>query len=325
MLGLAERKVKGLVFRARSGLAERREAREADCEGIRAELAVARGGTLRKGRLRHHVKACPACAAFKGDMRGQTRMLALVLPVAPTLGLKSSVLGSLGLAGGAGAVAGASGLAGGVLSAGGSFAGATVAKLAVVGALAGGAGIAGKAALDDEPSSRPAPTPVRAVPPPEGSAPSRERRERAPGIDVAAPGSGPPASDRRGGQGNRRAPASGEAGRRAASRRGGRNPGRGFPGSPPPSRGNAPQGDPGGAARGRPVDPGSAGGRSGAAPPGRDPAKAAPGARAQGKPDLSAQQNAEPRPRQAPAKPKQESGSPAAPVKEQLGSFKQPE
>lgn len=75
--------VKGLVHRARSGLLERREARGADCEEIRVELAAARGGGFRRGRLRHHLKACPACSTYWEQVSQQRKMLAVVLPVVP--------------------------------------------------------------------------------------------------------------------------------------------------------------------------------------------------------------------------------------------------
>ncbi|MGI8659961.1 MAG: RNA polymerase sigma factor, partial [Thermoleophilaceae bacterium] len=71
-------KVKGLVFRARSGLVERREARAAPCEEIRVELASARRGALRRGRLRHHLRACPDCERYLQDIRRQRRMIALL-------------------------------------------------------------------------------------------------------------------------------------------------------------------------------------------------------------------------------------------------------
>jgi RNA polymerase sigma factor (sigma-70 family) len=155
--------VKGFVFRARSGLAERREAREASCEDIRIELADARGGGVRRGRLKHHLKACPPCAAFMGDLRRQRKMMGLILPVAPTIGLKDSVLGALtagggGAAGGAAVAGGAAATAAGLGPAGGavSLVTASVAKIAAVGVLAGGAGVAVVAGDVDRSPSPPA-------------------------------------------------------------------------------------------------------------------------------------------------------------------------
>jgi RNA polymerase sigma factor (sigma-70 family) len=140
VLGCGVSNVKGLVFRARSGLTERRDARDASCEEIRVELASARRGGLRRGRLRHHLKACPGCSAYLDDLRRQRKMLALALPVVPSLGLRDTVLAATGL-GGAGA-----GAAGGGVALLGS--GSTIAKVAVMGALAGGAGVAAPSAID---------------------------------------------------------------------------------------------------------------------------------------------------------------------------------
>ena len=163
VLGCGVSNVKGLVFRARAGLAERREAREASCDEIRLELASARRGGLRRGRLRHHLKGCPGCAAYLEDVRRQRRMLALVLPVVPSLGLKETVLAATGMGGAGGAGAG---VAGGGLALFGS--GSTVAKLAVAGALAGGVGVAGPPVIEratggDEPAPAAEPARVRPV------------------------------------------------------------------------------------------------------------------------------------------------------------------
>ena len=117
--------VKGLVFRAREGLIERRDARSAPCEEIRAELSTARRGALRRGRLRHHLAQCEGCTAYLEDVRRQRRMMALILPVIPATGLKRSVLAAAGIGGGAGG-------AGGLTVAGGSALTGTVAKIATV-------------------------------------------------------------------------------------------------------------------------------------------------------------------------------------------------
>jgi len=135
VLGCPVASVKGLVFRARSGLMERRDARAAPCEEIRAELATARKGSLRKGKLRHHLKECVGCSAYLEDVRRQRRMLALLLPVVPSFGLKRSVLATCGLGGAGGAGAGTAGL----IAGGAPLATGAVAKVAVAGALAGAA------------------------------------------------------------------------------------------------------------------------------------------------------------------------------------------
>jgi RNA polymerase sigma factor (sigma-70 family) len=182
VIGQEQQAVKGLVFRARAALAERRDARSAACGEIRVELAGATGGGLRRGRLRYHLEGCPACTAYLGEVRRQRKLLGLALPVVPTLALRDSVLGSVGIgtgsagvagvavsggggagaatAGGAGAAsAGGAGMAGvataGGAAAGGTLLGGAAVKLAVAGAiLAGGAGVATEVARErgDEPS-----------------------------------------------------------------------------------------------------------------------------------------------------------------------------
>ncbi|MDQ3587116.1 MAG: sigma-70 family RNA polymerase sigma factor, partial [Actinomycetota bacterium] len=132
VIGCEALQVKGIVFRARAGLAERRESRHAPCEEIREELATLRGGSLRRNRLRHHLRECPSCAAFQGEVRRQRTQMAILLPVVPSAGLKAAVLGTAGSGGGLGGLLG-SGVAG---SAG-------LAKLALVGVVAGGVGGAG--------------------------------------------------------------------------------------------------------------------------------------------------------------------------------------
>jgi RNA polymerase sigma factor (sigma-70 family) len=172
VLGCKVANVKGLVFRARMGLTERREARDASCEAIQQELATVQGGSLRRGRLRHHLRACAPCTAYLDDVRHQRKMMAAILPVIPTVGLKSSVFAATGIGGGA-AAAGGGAVAGGSAAAGGGIlgslttvGGATVAKVAVVGALAaGGGGFVGQAALDNAgPFSDEAPATTPRVP-----------------------------------------------------------------------------------------------------------------------------------------------------------------
>jgi RNA polymerase sigma factor (sigma-70 family) len=140
VLGCEPGSVKGLVFRARSSLIERRAARDTPCHEIREQLATLRGGALRRNELRHHLSQCPGCSAYRDEVRRQRQMLAVALPVVPSLGLKSSVMGAAGLTGGA--AAGAS--AGGGLALGS----AALAKVAVVGVLAGGSVVAGEIAVE---------------------------------------------------------------------------------------------------------------------------------------------------------------------------------
>ncbi len=103
-------KVKALVYQARVALLADRSAREASCRDIREELAVARGGALRRGPLRRHLRMCAGCREFQLAVGDQRRSLAVILPVAGSAGLAAKILGP------ASAVHG--GLASGVLVAG---------------------------------------------------------------------------------------------------------------------------------------------------------------------------------------------------------------
>ena len=144
-----ETDVKALVFRARSALIDWRQARETPCEEVREQLADLRGGSLRRRWLSRHLQSCAGCREFKGQVKAQRRMLALVIPVVPQLGFKESVLAAAGLgSGSAGGAVAAAGLGGAAAISG------TVAKVAVVGALAGGALTVGERAIDRDPEPR---------------------------------------------------------------------------------------------------------------------------------------------------------------------------
>ena len=121
-IGVPSGKVKALVFQARTELMAERDARSTPCATIREELAVARGGALRRGPLRRHLNHCEPCQAYRTAVASQRAGFALILPVAPALGLKAGVLAAIagkgaleallggGVAGGAaGGGAGASG------------------------------------------------------------------------------------------------------------------------------------------------------------------------------------------------------------------------
>jgi RNA polymerase sigma factor (sigma-70 family) len=139
VLGCEVRSVKGLVFRARSALIERRDARDTPCSEIREQLETLRGGALRRNELRHHLRRCPGCSAYRDEVRRQRQLLAAALPVVPSFGLKSSVMGAAGLTGAA---------AGGASAGGVALGSAAVAKVAIVGVLAGGSVVAGEVAIE---------------------------------------------------------------------------------------------------------------------------------------------------------------------------------
>jgi hypothetical protein len=94
-----------------------------------------RGGSLRRTELQLHLRECPGCREFRAEVKRQRQMLAVALPVAPTLGLKSSVLGAVGIGGGAAAAGGA---AAGGAAVGGGAALAGVVKVAAVALVAAG-------------------------------------------------------------------------------------------------------------------------------------------------------------------------------------------
>ena len=147
VLGCHPSKVKALVFRARGALIQRREARDTPCEEVREQLATLHGGSLRRNELRHHLRACSGCRDYREHVKQQRRLLVAALPVAPSAGLKASVLAALGLGAGStgGGLVGLGALGGGLSAAGASGA----AKLAAVGVLAGSGAVAGDALIDD--------------------------------------------------------------------------------------------------------------------------------------------------------------------------------
>jgi RNA polymerase sigma factor (sigma-70 family) len=170
VLGCEVGNVKALVFRARSGLLQRREARETACADIREQLANLRGSSLRRNGLRHHLRSCAGCRAYREQLKHQRQMLAAALPVVLSLDLRSRVLAAAGLGGGSAG----GGLAAGVgtgLSA--SLGAGTLVKIATVGVVVGGAVASGNALVADlerllAPSpnaSARSPAPARPTPP----------------------------------------------------------------------------------------------------------------------------------------------------------------
>jgi RNA polymerase sigma factor (sigma-70 family) len=187
VLGCEVARVKALVFRARSGLIRRREARDTPCSEIREQLANLSGGSLRRSELRHHLHVCPGCRDYREQVKSQRRMLAAALPVAPSLALKSSVLAAIGLGGGSaggGLATGLAGLGGGVSAA---LGGGGVAKLAAVSVLVGGAAVGGNAVLDNSGAPAPAPSPADTRPAPGAKSPP---------ASMAMPRSDPPGAPR---------------------------------------------------------------------------------------------------------------------------------
>ena len=151
-LDVRKDKVKALVFQARESLIGWREARGADCQVIREQLATMTGGALRRAPIRRHLDTCDDCRAYREEVRRQRAALAAVLPVVPSVALKQNVLaaaltsgGHAGALAGAGAVAAAGSAAvlggtgsGGLAALGSSVAGKGLAMAAVAGGLGGG-------------------------------------------------------------------------------------------------------------------------------------------------------------------------------------------
>ena len=74
--------VKSLLVRARVGLVEAAEARDADCAEIRADLLRAYDrGVKASGRARKHMRSCDGCREYRGALRGMRRSFAALTPV----------------------------------------------------------------------------------------------------------------------------------------------------------------------------------------------------------------------------------------------------
>jgi RNA polymerase sigma factor (sigma-70 family) len=150
ILGCEAMKVKSLVFQARSSLIEDRRASEIPCHEIREQLATVRGGALRRGPLRRHLRSCTGCSEYRDSVRRQRKMLALALPVVPTAGLKQAVLAGVGVAPGAaggaaagGAFAGGAATSGGAASVGGAASAGGASVVSAVGGVTGGGVLSG--------------------------------------------------------------------------------------------------------------------------------------------------------------------------------------
>jgi hypothetical protein len=263
--------VKGLVFRARSALVERQLARDADCGAIREELADASGGGLRRARLRYHLEGCPACTAYLAEVRRQRKLLAVALPVVPTLTLHESVMASIGL-GAAGAGAAAVGAGGaGATGLGATLVGGTAAKVAVVAVLVGGTGV-----VVDDAVRGGGGAPARERVPAGAPATPAERAVDAPSDAGTAPGPGAESQPRRRPESARGRGARGRSGDAPAARDGrARRP------TAPPGRALGRGTAPPGRRLGQGAPPATPGPAPPAAPRARAPARSpqAPGAR----------------------------------------------
>ena len=92
--------VKSLLVRARVGLVEAQESRDADCGEIQRDLLASYDrGVKASGRARRHMRECHACREYRSDLRGVRRRFAALSPVgAGPLALVAKLLGGGGAA-----------------------------------------------------------------------------------------------------------------------------------------------------------------------------------------------------------------------------------
>jgi RNA polymerase sigma factor (sigma-70 family) len=154
IVGCEVSKVKALIYQARSALIADRDALGTPCQDIREQLSVARGGELRRGPLRRHLKLCVGCRDFQLAVGAQRQSLGAVLPVLPSAGLAAAILGhgaahAVGAASIGGAGAGGAGVGATAAGTGGAgiTATGTAASTATVSAGAGAGGGTGIGAI----------------------------------------------------------------------------------------------------------------------------------------------------------------------------------
>ena len=125
--------VKSLLVRARIGLVEAAEARDADCADIRHDLAASYDrGVKASGRARRHMRTCEGCREYRSALRGVRRSFAALNPLgAGPLAMAGAKLVGFGGAGG-GAAAGGSAVTGGSAAVTGGVATVSACKVAAV-------------------------------------------------------------------------------------------------------------------------------------------------------------------------------------------------
>jgi RNA polymerase sigma factor (sigma-70 family) len=125
--------VKSLLVRARIGLVEAAEARDADCAEIRDDLVNAYDrGVKASGRARKHMRTCEGCREYRTALRSVQRSFAALSPVAAgPLAIGAKLLGLGGASGGA-AAGGSAAAGGGAAAVGGGAAAVSACKVAAV-------------------------------------------------------------------------------------------------------------------------------------------------------------------------------------------------
>jgi RNA polymerase sigma factor (sigma-70 family) len=138
--------VKSLLVRARMGLVEAAESREAACVDIRRDLVLSFDrGVRMSGHARRHVRDCEPCREFRGQLRGVRRSMAALVPVGAG---PFGILAKLGIGGTTGLAAGGAASSGGLAVLG---AGATVVTATKVAAVLTGATLLSLGPLDPVP------------------------------------------------------------------------------------------------------------------------------------------------------------------------------
>jgi hypothetical protein len=163
--------VKSLLVRARVGLVEAQQSRDADCGEIRRDLLASYDrGVKASGRARRHMRECDGCREYRSALRGVRRSFAALAPAgAGPVALVAKLLGIGGAGAGGGAAAAGGG--GGAVLAGGAATATTACKVAAVvcatAITAGGAAVEVRK-LTDEPApnrERAAAAPAKAAAP----------------------------------------------------------------------------------------------------------------------------------------------------------------
>jgi RNA polymerase sigma factor (sigma-70 family) len=168
--------VKSLLVRARVGLVEAQESRDADCTEIQRDLMASYDrGVKASGRARRHMRECAGCRDYRNDLRGMRRRFAALTPAgAGPVALIAQLLG-----GGGAAAAGGSGgaaLLGGATTATACKVAAVVCATAIT---AGGAVEVRKLTTEPTPQRERSAAPAAAAP----TAPAKPERT----VDAVSP------------------------------------------------------------------------------------------------------------------------------------------
>jgi RNA polymerase sigma factor (sigma-70 family) len=164
--------IKSLLVRARIGLVEAGEARDAACVDIRADLARAQGRGVRvSGRSRRHLRDCDGCREYRQAMRGVRDGLAALVPGGA--GPFAAAAKLLGIGGASSGAAAGAGLGGSAAAVGGATAAtATATKVVAIvccAAVVGGGAAEVRQHVRTAAPTHPAASLVRTVPAPAGA------------------------------------------------------------------------------------------------------------------------------------------------------------